>query len=173
MIRRTMLTFRFAKPKPSIQLGPWNIVVLTAAGFWVLILIVFPWRLTSELIASYFQFGSPAAQIAAGADAIRIPRAQLIAMYLQHLPTWLALGTWSLITGACLAMGVTRYPVGRGAGILAFIAGAFMYITAVPVVTKTFSFYALETSLIQWLLMGVYSMGAPWLLGRAISRLSR
>jgi hypothetical protein len=67
---------RTAKSKPSIQLGRWNIVVLTVAGFWVLIFIVFFWGLTSELIA-HFRFGGPA-QIAAGAKAVQIPRAHAI-----------------------------------------------------------------------------------------------
>lgn len=159
-----LVMFRTAKSKSSIELGRWNIVVLTAAGFWLLYFIIFLWRLTSDLIA-YFRFGSPA-----HAGAERIPRAQLIALYLDHLPWWLALGAWSLVTGACLALGVKRYPVGRGAGILALFAGTFMCMSAVPI-TKTLGFYALETPLIQWLLLGVYSMGVPWFVGRAISRI--
>ena len=151
-----------AKSKPSIELGRWNIVALTAAGFWVLYFILSSWRLTSDLIG-YFRFGSPA-----GAE--RIPTTELIALFLQHLPWWLALGAWSLVTGACLALGVKRYPVGRAVGILAFFAGTFMCISAVPI-AKTFDFYALETPLTQWILLGVYSMGAPWFLGRAISRI--
>jgi len=156
--------FLTAKSKSSIELGRWNIVVLTAAGFWVLYFILSSWRLTSDLIR-YFRFGSPA-----HTGAERIPTAEPIALFLDHLPWWLALGAWSLVTGACLALGVKRYPVGRAAGILAFFAGTFIYISVVPI-TKTFGFYALETPLIQWLLLGVYSMGAPWLLGRAISRI--
>jgi hypothetical protein len=152
--------FQTAKSKPSIELGRWNIAVLTAVGFWALYFIVLSSAITSELI-TYFRFGSPA-----GAE--RISRAQLIALYLDRLPWWLTLGAWSLVTGACLALGVKRYPVGRGAGILAFFAGAFMSIIVIDT-AKTFRFYALETSLLQWFLFGVCSMGVPWLLGRAIS----
>jgi hypothetical protein len=150
-----------AKSKSSIELGRWNIVVLTAAGFWVLYFVLSSWRLLSDLIG-YFRFGSPA-----GAE--RIPTAELIALYLHHLPWWLALAAWSLVTGACLALGVKRYPVGRAAGILAFFSGTFMSIIVIDT-AQTFRFYALETSLLQWFLFGVCSMGVPWLLGRVISR---
>jgi hypothetical protein len=51
----------------------------------------------------------------------------------------------------------------------ALFAGTFICMSAAPI-TKTLGFYSLEMPLIEWLLLGVYSMGAPWLLGRAISR---
>jgi hypothetical protein len=153
--------FQTAKSKPSIELGRWNIVALTVAGFWVVYFSIFLFAITSSLI-EYFRFGS-----LARAGAERFPTAKLTALYLQHILTWLPLGVWSLVTGVCLALGVRRYPVGRGAGLLAFFAGTFMYMCVVSF-TKIFDEL---TPLIQWLQLGVFSMGAPWLLGRAISHI--
>jgi hypothetical protein len=169
LIRRITLIFRSKKPASSIQLGPWSIVVLTAAGHWALIFILLSSHLTSELIA-YFRFGSPH-QIA-GVHAVQMSQAELVAFYLRQLGWILPLAGWSGVTGACLALGVRRFPVGWGAGILAFVAGIFMSVTAVPI-TKALSFYEPVTPLFLWLELGVYSMGVPWLLGRAIARLSR
>jgi hypothetical protein len=73
----------------------------------------------------------------------------------------------SVLVGACIAIGIGRFPIPRRGGIAAFAAGGLISVGGFPLLSTLDSLHA--TSIALWTIMLAYLLGVSWILGRLIS----